>query len=127
MPGLKKSDIHLLGLKGFNGISGCTETEELFSGIKSTHALFIKAGAVLMSENWENLGLADSEINGVACVFPVLIDNNMNILSAGIGVGYGEGLMDMLKGSSFEDQHYTRGLYAKSRRNVTLYRINTRF
>lgn len=83
--------------------------------------LEIKAGVVIISEGWARLALADSQIDGVAIVYPVIFgDDRATILAAGYGIGYGEtGVEPMLKGMPLQDDHYTRGLYAKSRRNIS--------
>lgn len=85
-----------------------------------TSLLFVADVAVIMSDNWASIALADSQIESVGCVFPVVLDaSGKNVMSAGVGVGYGPtGYEDMLRGMPFEDPHYTRGLYAKSRRNI---------
>lgn len=94
--------------------------QDVLDVAKGTGLLFIADEAAILSDNWASIALADSQINQVGFVFPVVLDRSGgNVMSAGVGVGYGPtGYQDMLQGMPFEDPHYTRGLYAKSRRNV---------
>ncbi len=94
---------------------------EIKGRIKGTTLLYLNDDVTIKSDNWAKIALADSEIDGVAFVGPVLLNETAStVRSAGIGIGYGPlGYTDMLAGMPFDDPHYTRGLYAKSRRNVS--------
>jgi glycosyltransferase involved in cell wall biosynthesis len=89
--------------------------------IKGSSTLCIDDKVIISSDSWAKTMLAETQIKGVGFVFPVILDiTGKTIKSAGIGLGYGKlGATDMLSSHSFDDVHYTRGLYAKSRRNVS--------
>jgi glycosyltransferase involved in cell wall biosynthesis len=94
---------------------------EVANSAKGSHILFINDNLEIVSEDWAKLLMGDADINGVGLVSPVILEpNKATIISAGIGLGYGKnGWLNMLQGTPFDDPHYTRGLYAKSRRNVS--------
>ncbi|MEI6088777.1 MAG: glycosyltransferase [Bacteroidota bacterium] len=83
--------------------------------------IFIDSQIEIISDNWAKILIADCQIDGAGVVGPVILDTTRNnIFSAGIGLGYGpNGSLNMLQGMPFDDPHYSRGLYAKSRRNVS--------
>lgn len=82
--------------------------------------LIVNDAVEMVSEDWARLSLADTAIDGVGIVYPVVLTKDKHtVLSAGVGVGYGNGATHMLEGMPLEDNHYTRGLYGKSRRNVS--------
>jgi glycosyltransferase involved in cell wall biosynthesis len=87
----------------------------------SNYFFFIDGHSEIVSTNWAKTIIGDSQLPGVGLVGPVILDpSRQTILSAGIGIGFGEnGYADMLQGMPFDDPHYSRGLYAKSRRNVS--------
>ncbi len=105
----------------FMKISQDDKYHESFGGISTDSILYIEDNVTVVVDNWAKIFLADSQRPGVGVVGPVLLDVSKNmIISAGVGVGYGKnGFLDMLAGMPFDDPHYSRGLYAKSRRNVT--------
>lgn len=86
-----------------------------------TSLLVLDDDMIIQSDDWARRSLAESQVKGVGFVFPVILDKSgTTVASAGIGLGYGEfGYGNMLSGMPFDDNHYTRGLYAKSRRNVS--------
>ena len=86
------------------------------------YIIFIDDKLEVHSDNWAKRLIADLSLVSIGIVSPVILDHTaQNVASAGIGVGYGQkGLVDMLSGMPFNDPHYTRGLYAKSRRNVSV-------
>lgn len=85
------------------------------------YLLFVSDQVEITSPKWAKISIGDAQLAGVGLVGPVLLDPSKQIIvSAGVGLGYGpDGALDMLRGTPFEDPHYTRGLYAKSRRNVS--------
>lgn len=86
----------------------------------ATELVFIDGSIELASNDWAKILVADVQTEGVAAVGPVLLtQDGQTVKSAGLGVGYGGGVVDMLAGMPFNDPHYSRGLYVKSRRNVT--------
>lgn len=89
--------------------------------INGSSLLFINSTIFHLSDDWARLALADTQIKKVGIVYPVLLEQDRNtIRSAGLGIGYGQsGVLNMLEGMPLQDDHYTRGLYAKSRRNVS--------
>jgi glycosyltransferase involved in cell wall biosynthesis len=88
---------------------------------EADYLIYMEDTVSVISENWAKLLVADCQLDGVGVVGPVLLDETgKTVYSAGIGVGYGsDGVSDMLQGMPFDDPHYSRGLYAKSRRNVS--------
>lgn len=82
---------------------------------------FINGEGFIASNDWAKVSLAESQVKKCGFVFPVLLNKTgSSIMSAGVGVEYGKnGYEDMLNGMPFDDPHYSRGLYAKSRRNVS--------
>lgn len=119
-PLIKTENTYIVGLKKSNNSATYNQPVDILEKLKpKSTVLYIKAGIELVGTDWSQIGVADTQIDGVGCVFPVLLSGEKMILSAGVGVGYGNGLLDMLNGNDLDDQHYTRGLYAKSRRNVT--------
>lgn len=95
-----------------DGIS-ITQQHEYFAVIHDTSRQ--------LTENWAKLLLSEVSRKGVGFVGPAIMKiETDNLLSAGVGLGYGDsGVLDMLQNMPLEDPHYTRGLYARSRRNVT--------
>jgi glycosyltransferase involved in cell wall biosynthesis len=88
--------------------------------IQSPYVLYIESTNRIISDDWARLFLADVSRPGVGFVGPAIMNESGEVfVSSGVGVGYGAGLQDMLVGQPMEDPHYTRGLYAKSRRNVS--------
>lgn len=89
---------------------------------KGNYLMFVHDNAEVVSQKWAKTIIGDAQLDGVGVVGPVLFDpTKRTILSAGVGVGYGsDGYLDMLHGLPFDDPHYARGLYAKSRRNTSL-------
>jgi hypothetical protein len=85
------------------------------------YLIFAEDCVELLSANYAQRFVADCQLPGVGIVGPVLLsESKLTVRSAGIGIGYGSnGYADMLDGMPFDDPHYTRGLYAKSRRNVS--------
>lgn len=94
---------------------------EVAHKVDAEHIIFVEDMVEIKSKDWGRILIADNQISGVGMVGPVLLNTTgTQIHSAGIGVGYGpEGVIDMLQNMSFDDPHYSRGLYAKSRRNVS--------
>lgn len=92
-----------------------------FEDISGSSVLVINNEVLSLSDDWALLALADTQIKGVAIVYPVLLkEDGATIRSAGLGIGYGpSGIINMLENMPLQDDHYTRGLYAKSRRNVS--------
>lgn len=88
---------------------------------KSDFVCFVDSNAEIISENWARIMVGDAQLPGVGVVGPVLLSQDRHIIqSAGLGINFGDnGYLDMLQGTPFHDPHYTRGLYAKSRRNVS--------
>lgn len=87
---------------------------------RADYFAFIDDRAEIISDNWARTAVGDAQLTGVGLVGPVLLKSDKEtVLSAGIGIGYGQGYCDMLSGEPFNDPHYTRGLYVKSRRNVS--------
>lgn len=88
--------------------------------IDTNNILYMEDIVSVLVDNWAKIFLADTQRPGVGMVGPVLLTPSKdNIISAGIGVGYSsDGYTNMLNGMPFDDPHYSRGLYAKSRRNV---------
>ncbi len=85
------------------------------------YLFFIDDRTEIASNDWAKTAIGDSQLEGVGLVAPlILLPGQQIIASAGVGIGYGpRGMIDMLNGQPFEDPHYARGLYAKSRRNVS--------
>ena len=102
--------------------SGSDKYQLLAKKIKSDYIIYMDDTVSVISDGWAKRLVADCQLDGVAIVAPVLLDETTTIIkSAGVGVGYGpSGFSDMLEGTPFDDPHYTRGLYAKSRRNVSV-------
>jgi len=88
---------------------------------KGNYLLFANDNLEIISESWAKIFMGDAQLKHTGFVGPVLLNTDKaTIMSAGLGLGYGEhGYLDMLQGMPFNDPHYTRGLYAKSRRNVS--------
>ncbi len=88
---------------------------------REKYLIFAEDSVEINSDQWAKTFVADSQIEGVGIVSPVLLDTDKaTIRSAGVGIGYGErGYADMLHDMPFDDPHYSRGLYSKSRRNVS--------
>jgi glycosyltransferase involved in cell wall biosynthesis len=98
--------------------------EEYIAAIENSHGnylFFARDNIEVISDNWAKTIMGDSQLSKVGLVGPVLLDTTKRvILSAGIGLEYGpNGYADMLEGMPFDDPHYSRGLFAKSRRNVS--------
>jgi len=93
----------------------------LDDAIKGTSVMVINDEILSLSDDWARLALADTQINNVGIVYPVLLKDDLaTIRSAGAGIGYGaKSVVNMLEDMPLQDDHYTRGLYAKSRRNVS--------
>lgn len=88
----------------------------------SKYILYMDSRTEILTNGWAKIILSEITRPGVVFVGPVILssDNKKVILSAGVGVNYGTNrYLDMLEGCLFDDMHYTRGLYAMSRRNVT--------
>lgn len=102
-------------------INGRVNYKEILDATECTCLFFVDDELSVLTKGWDTIGAGDSQIPGVGLVGPLILMGDKNtIASAGLGLGYGaEGVLDMLQGVSFEDPHYTRGLYAKSRRNVS--------
>lgn len=86
------------------------------------YTIFAEDIVRFLTQDWAMLFISDIQRDNVGCVAPVILaEDGKTILSAGLGIGYGdkEGYLDMLQGMPIQDGHYTRGLYAKSRRNIT--------
>lgn len=100
------------GIRNYVGIANRTEAGYL---------IFIDDSIELVSDDWAKTLVADNQLPGVGVVGAVLLNQDRSTLrSAGVGVGYGpQGVADMLQDMPFDDPHYSRGLYAKSRRNVS--------
>jgi glycosyltransferase involved in cell wall biosynthesis len=83
--------------------------------------IFIEDYVEIISEQWAKRLIADCQLPRVGAVFPVILKpDEVSIYSAGVGIGYGpRHYEDMLKDLPFDDPHYSRGLYAKSRRNIS--------
>lgn len=110
------------GLSQIADVKFITGTEkDLKKKYIGTSLLFITQPGEIIRDEWAHVALSDTQIANAGIVYPVLLGkDHATVLSAGIGIGYGEkGVADMLEGMPFDDPHYTRGLYAKSRRNVT--------
>lgn len=95
------------------------EVMEVLDSSKAEYLCAISANIYVSSDNWAKILLAEIQRPGIGFVGPVLLSNETTIYSAGLGLGYGSGVQNMLSGMPFDDPHYTRGLYARSRRNVT--------
>lgn len=95
--------------------------KDLAATITGTSVMVINDEVLSLSDDWARLALADTQINNVGFVYPVLLKEDLaTIRSAGLGLGYGPtGTLNMLEDMPLQDDHYTRGLYAKSRRNVS--------
>jgi glycosyltransferase involved in cell wall biosynthesis len=95
--------------------------EQVLGESKNEYLLFMKDTTVVQTVNWAKIMLAEVQRPHIAFVGPVIQRlGTGTILSAGVGLGVGEArAADMLQGMPFDDPHYTRGLYAKSRRNVS--------
>ena len=91
------------------------------NSITGSSVMIINEEVLSLSDDWARLALADTQIEKVGIVYPVLLaEDSVTIRSAGAGVGYGiSGILNMLEDMPLQDDHYTRGLYAKSRRNVS--------
>ncbi len=113
-----------LGLENIGFISYDPNTPNKYALVAKQYAaaslIFVEDNVVVESANWAKCLVADSQTDGVGVVGPVLLDESQRLVkSAGLGVGYGGGVVNMLEGMPFDDPHYSRGLYAKSRRNVS--------
>jgi len=97
------------------------DMKDIPSKLKGTSVLIINQPTVVTRQDWAKTILSDTQIEGIGIVYPVLLDKTKSvILSAGYGLGYGQkGVCHMLNDMPFDDPHYTRGLYAKSRRNIS--------
>lgn len=96
-----------------------TTIDDLRNG-ESRYAAYIRDDVVMLTNNWAKLLLADVRRKGVGFVGPAAMRKSGGVFaSSGVGVGYGDGLQNMLEEQPMEDSHYTRGLYARSRRNVS--------
>ncbi len=105
----------------FVKITELNKYSKVLEVVSANNILYIEDSVSVMTENWAKIFLSETQRVGVGIVGPVLLDTSKdNIISAGLGLGYGNnGMADMLSGMPFDDPHYTRGLYAKSRRNVS--------
>lgn len=93
------------------------------SELNSEHVFFIKDTIRIMTINWIKNALSDLQDKKVFAVSPLIFSKDKkNILAAGVGINYGpQNAQNMLENVSFEDNHYTRGLYLKSKRNITAF------
>ncbi|MHB1864853.1 MAG: glycosyltransferase family 2 protein [Candidatus Saccharimonadales bacterium] len=89
--------------------------------INADIAVCVDDSVRITSKDWLKVLIADVLIKKVCVVSPVLLSETKELIrSAGLGVNYGPTrLANMLEGTLFEDPHYARGLYARSRRNVS--------
>ncbi len=123
----------LSAAKGARCLCMVADKNKLMAATKGNYTMFVKDCAEIITDDWAHLLIADAQTPGVGLVTPVFLDQTKKIvLGSGIGLGYGAaGIDNMLAGISFDDPHYTRGLYVKSRRNVsavnsTLFAVETK-
>lgn len=84
--------------------------------------IFVSGSLRFVSDEWAKLLAADAQRESIGAVGPLILGHDEHtVLSAGLGIGYGVNrtYLDMLHGVPLGDDHYTRGLYLKSRRNVS--------
>jgi glycosyltransferase involved in cell wall biosynthesis len=93
----------------------------VYKNSTAEYIVFLDDNSLLQTNNFIDILVADAQRKGVGVVSPIILDYEGNkILSAGIGIGYGvNGYLNMLSGIDKNDAHYSRGLYAKSRRNIS--------
>lgn len=98
-----------------------TVLTEAASSIAADYFIFVDQSVRCDTSDWAARLLGDCQLDGVGFVGGVLLNQDGDtVYSAGLGIGYCDGrYADMLQGMPFTDMHYTRGLYVKSRRNVS--------
>jgi hypothetical protein len=123
-PGIEV-EIYIVGGKEYEAVCSkhsAQRIESVRSVPVASVILYISDGVTFNSNYWAKYFFAETNRDGVGFVGPVILqqNNDNKVLSAGCGIGYGKGLyLNMLEDVDFHDQHYTRGLYLRSRRNVS--------
>ncbi|GAC1495046.1 MAG: hypothetical protein NVS1B13_25400 [Flavisolibacter sp.] len=112
------------GVKTFKlGKNIISEAEAYNIGIKNAQGTFIlitNDNLRSISKGWLKLMLGDAQRPNIGVVGVKSIDISKQIIRhAGIAIGIQGLFVNLLDGVRNDDNHYTRGLYSKSRRNIS--------